>query len=306
MKHYDLLREVSFVFLAVGALVVLLAVLLGSPDYPTVRAQDVAMRQPFAFLRASANILAGNHSIQDYGPPYTPGTAKAQHILGVAPAGWAGATDRIDPETDFILKPLSRVAILNADMADALSSYEAASASQRRAWTTNYLSSLDNAAGIDGAVEIPPGEYGPVGKMMDGMLNLGKSGLLEGALETNLNLPFTLDFTRSLLYFQDEVYAGVANKLDMTGSDWGITHETGRYPGAWWLLPYAFLYQVPPFSSSRNADLLIGCIMSVAFVGLLLVPVIPLVNQGPRWLRAYRLIWRDWYEISSARKELRQ
>jgi hypothetical protein len=76
-----------------GGVIVVLAVLFGSPDYPTVRGRDVARRQPIAFLKTSANILAGNSSLQDYGPPYSPDTGNAQRFLGIAPADWSGVTD---------------------------------------------------------------------------------------------------------------------------------------------------------------------------------------------------------------------
>jgi len=294
-KPYDLLREGLVVLAGVTALVLVLSLVFSSPDYSTVRAEDVATRQPLAFLQTSADILAGEHSIQTYGPPYTSNKQDAQDVLGVSPADVTGVTDHIDPERDFVLTPLSRAAELNDDVAKALSTYEAASLAQRQDWVAAYRSALKDATVNGNSVEVPEGAYGPVGTMMQGMLSLGRSGLLEGALEANKQQPFTLDFTRSLLFFQDNVYAGVANKLDMTGSDWGITHETGRYPGAWWLWPYTFLYQIAPFSTSPNADLLIGIVMTLAFVALLLTPFIPLVNRAPRWLRIYRLIWRDWY-----------
>ena len=50
-----------------------------------------------------------------------------------------------------------------------------------------------------------------------------------------MSRPFNLDFTRALLFFQEDVDSGVAEKLDMKGEQWGIVHETGEYPGAWWL-----------------------------------------------------------------------
>jgi hypothetical protein len=295
MKPYDLLREGLIVFVIVAVVVVVVSAVLSSPDYPTVRSEDVANRQPIAFLETSANILAGNSSIQDYGPPYTSDTENAQNIIGIAPANWFGVRDRIDPVQDFIIEPLKRVAVLNEGVASALRSYEAASPDQEQAWLNAYLSALDEATVVSGEVQIPSGDYGPVPTLMNGMLDLGRAGLLEGALESSDKLPYTLDPTRSLLYFQDDVYAGVAEKLDLLGEQWGISHETGRYPGAWWLWPYTFFYQVRPMSSSDNADLQVGGIMIGVFLLLLLVPFIPVLNRLPRWAPVHRLIWRDWY-----------
>jgi hypothetical protein len=295
MKPYDLLAEGLIVLLVVVVAVVVLASVFSSPDYPTVRGEDVANRQPLAFVETSANILAGNSSIQDYGPPYTPDTANAQSLFGIAPATWFGVRDRIDPVQDFVLKPLARAAVLNDDVATALDTYEAASADQQQAWVTAYLSALDEATVVNGQVRVTPGAYGPVPILMNGMLDLGRSGLLEGALESNAKLPFTLDFTRSLLFFQDDVYASVAEKLNLLGDQWGISNETGRYPGAWWLGPYTFFYQIEPMSSSDNADLEVGAIMIGVFLVLLLVPLIPIISWLPRWLGVHRVMWRDWY-----------
>lgn len=161
------------------------------------------------------------------------------------------------------------------------------------------ISPLDQATVTNNKIQLPSGDYGPVAEMLNGMLDLGRAGLLEGALTSSSRLPFTLDFTRSLLFFQDDVDHSVANSLDMLGEQWGISHETGAYPGAWWLWPYTFLYQVPPVATSDNGDLQAGLIMTLLFFFLLLIPFIPLVNRVPRWISLYKIIWRDWYRSLS-------
>ena len=294
-KRYDLIREGLIVFIVLAVVIIVLAMLFGSPDYPAVRGEDVAQRQPIAYLKTSANILAGNSSIQGYGPPYTANSGNAQQLLGVAPAAWPGVTIPIDPPEDLILKPLARVALLNDVVAGALRTYRAASSNQQQSWLKAYLAALDKATVANGQVQVPAGGYGPVDKLMKGMLNLGRAGLLEGALESGVRLPYALDFTRSLLFFQDDVDHNVAQTLDMLGGQWGISHETGDYPGAWWLWPYTFLYQIPVISISPNGDLQAGAIMSVFFLVMLFMPFIPILNRLPRWLGVYKLIWRDWY-----------
>ena len=296
MNPYDLIREGMIVFGILAALIFVLAIVLGSPDYPTVRAEDIANRQPIAYLKTSANILAGNSEIQNYGPPYTRDNANAQEVLGVAPATWFGVTIPVNPIQDFILKPLKEMAVFDTNVAKALQTYQAASPDQQQSWLKAYLAGLDKATVNNGEVQIPNGDYGPVPAMMNGMLDLGRAGLLEGALESNELLPYNLNFTRSLLYFQDDVYHNVAASLNMLGETWGISHETGPYPGAWWLWPYTFLYQVPPMSDSPNGDLQVVLIVLVALVLVpIFLPFIPILNRIPRWLGIYKLIWRDWY-----------
>ena len=230
-KPYDLFKEGLIVLAILSAIVLILAGVFSSPDYPTLRAQDIAEIRPVAYLGTCANILAGNSSIQDYGPPYNPDTGNAQRIAGVAPADWFGVTIPLDPPRDFILKPLERASVLDNTLILPLSEYNQASSGRQQAWLTNYMSGLEQATLAGGVVQIPVGDYGPVYLLMDAMLRIGKAGLLEGALDSSARLPFEMDFTRSLLFFQDDVYAGVADSLDMLGDQWGVAHETGNYPG---------------------------------------------------------------------------
>ncbi|MGD0765714.1 MAG: hypothetical protein ABR978_05350 [Dehalococcoidia bacterium] len=295
MKPYDVLREGLVVLALATVVVVVLAAIFKSPDYPTVRGEDVANLEPIAFLQTSADILAGNHGVQDYGPPYTSDTDNAQRILGVAPANWFGATIPVDPTQDLVLAPLQRVAMLNSDVASALQEYQAASPDQQQTWTAAYIDGLGEATVENGEVSVPTGDYGPVATMMNGMLALGRAGLLEGALDSGSGLPYSLDNTKSLLFFQDDVDAGVADTLNMAGDQWGVTNETGRFPGAWWLWPYSFLYQIRPMSTSANADIEAMGIAAGAFLLLILLPFIPIVRWLPRYTGIHRLIWRDWY-----------
>lgn len=294
-KSYDLIREVLLVLLGVVIIVVVLAAVFGSPDYPTVRGEDVATKQPIAFEKTTVGILAGDSSLQEYGPPYTNNNENAQRLWGVAPATWFGVTLPIDATQDLVIKPLERVALLRSDVAQALQQYQQAPDPQKDAWNKAYTGALDNATYSNGHVLVAAGDYGPVPVMMDGMLALAKAGLLEGALQKSGQLPYALDSTLPLVYFEDDVDHNVAESLNMLGSQWGLIHETGRFPGAWWLWSYSFFYQIPPMNSSANGDLEVGVIMIVLFLILLFLPIIPGLNRIPRGIRLYRLIWRDWY-----------
>ncbi len=307
MKHYDLLREGIFVFVFVAVVAIVLAVVLGAPDYPTVNAKNVADDQPVAFLKTTTGILLGddNSAVTGYGPPYTNDPSAAQHLGPVAPADWFGVTRPIDPAWDFVLSPLARIAKINPLYAAPLQEYRAASVKQQQAWLTNYSKALDKATVSNGGqVQVPYGDYGPVKPMMDAMLSLGQSGLLEGALaaEDNRYYPYTFDFTKALLYFAAAPpYMDSATHLVQQGNpQWGIVHETGRYPGAWWLAPYQFWYEVPQIADRDNADLIVVTLMLVIFALIFFLPLIPLLNRLPHVLRVYRLIWWDWYRHHAA------
>ncbi len=295
MKPYDLIREGLIVLGVIAVIIVLLAIFWPPPDYPTVRGEEVATRQPIAYVKTAADILAGNASLQDYGPPYNPDTANSQKLLGISPITWFGVRQPLDPSKDFVLTPLSRVAVFDKDVAAALKAWQAASDKDQAAWTKAYIGALDKATVVEGRVQVAAGDYGPVPAMMQGMLNLGKAGLLEGALESNDRQPYALDTSRAMLFFQEDVDGSVADTLDMTGPQWGITHEVGNHPGPWWLWPYAIWYQIPGLNTNPNADLIAILIMLVLYLILFFLPFIPGLNRIPLGIRFYRLVWRDWY-----------
>ncbi len=295
MKPYDLIREGLIVLAFIAVAIILLAIFWPPPDYPTVRGEEVATRQPIAYVKTAADILAGNASLQDYGPPYNPETANSQKFLGISPITWFGVRQPLDPSKDFVLTPLSRVAVFDKDVAAALKTWEAASDKEQAAWTKAYTDALDKATVVDGSVQVAPGDYGPVPVLMQGMLNLGKAGLLEGALESNDRQPYALDTSRAMLFFQEDVDGSAAQTLDMTGPQWGITHEVGNHPGPWWLWPYAIWYQIPGLNTNPNTDLIAVLIMLVLYLILFFLPVIPGLNRLPLWIGFYKLVWRDWY-----------
>lgn len=294
-KPYDLLREGLIVFAIVAVVIVVLAAAFGSPDYPTLTAQEVAQKQPVGYLKMVSEYLAGSSDLQTYGPPYTKNPENAQKLLGMAPANILGVALPIDARKDFVLKPLAGVALLSPAVKDGLSQFDSAADSDRDAWVKHYTEALDKAHVVGQSVQLPAGDYGPVPVLMNGMLDLARAGFIEGALNASSTTPYALDNTKALLFMQGDIESQVAGTLDMQGGQWGISHETGNYPGAWWLWPYTFLYQIPVIANAPNADALVGAIMGLFFVVLVFLPVIPVLNRLPHGLKVYRVIWRDWY-----------
>jgi hypothetical protein len=74
-----------------------------------------------------------------------------------------------------------------------------------------------------------------------------------------------------------------------------MMNETGAYPGQPWMWLYTFWYQVPPFSTSDNADAQVWGLMMLLTVGLVLLPFIPGLRSIPRWIPVHRLVWRQYY-----------
>ncbi len=62
-----------------------------------------------------------------------------------------------------------------------------------------------------------------------------------------------------------------------------MMNETGNYPGQAWLWLYTFWYQIPPFTSSANADAQIWAIMALLSLGARLAsPPYPGVRSIPQ------------------------
>jgi hypothetical protein len=296
MKPYDLVREGLIALGIVAVLVIVLAVIFKSPDAPTVRGEDVAKNHPLDYLKTATDFLSGESGLQTYGPPYTKDKDNIQRVLGPGPAAVLGVTLPLDARQDLIITPLEKVAVLNQDVALALAAWKSAPEEKQKAWTKAFSDALDKAEESEGHVKVAGGDYGPVPVMMKGMLDLGRAGLLEGALTSSDRLPYTLDNTRAMLFFQEDVDQNIADGYDMKGSQWGITHEVGNLPGPWWLWPYAIWYQIPPLTTAPNADVIVGSLMVLFFLLLFFAPFIPVLKHLPKWIPLYRVIWRDWYE----------
>ena len=72
-------------------------------------------------------------------------------------------------------------------------------------------------------------------------------------------------------------------------------NETGSYPGQAWLWLFTLWYQIPPYNTAQNADLLVVFTVGLLTTLLLLVPFIPGLRDLPRWLGLHRLVWREHY-----------
>jgi hypothetical protein len=206
----------------------------------------------------------------------------------------AGVRIPINTARDDVLTPLHSVAEIDPRVASALRTFNHASARQQAAWETAFDHALHKASVRGERVALPSGAYGPVAPMLTALLNLGRAGLLEPAVDRSDRI-YSTDNTRSLLFLQASALPALAQKYHLVGTQWGMMNETGNYPGQAWLWLYTFWYQVPAYASSPNVDALVIATMGVLTLVLLVLPWIPGLNQLPRLLGVYRLIWRDYY-----------
>jgi len=192
-----------------------------------------------------------------------------------------------------VIGPLSTVTG-DTILTSALQEYKAASADQQTAWATAYGDALGKAPDNDPA-KVANGDYGPLPVLVLRLLDLARSGGLDGQLLASGGF-YQTDYAKPLLFLADGTYLEDQARAEHLGGDqWGMMNETGRYPGQAWLWLYTFWYQIPPFSTSDNADAQVWALMMVLSLLLVLLPFIPGLRSIPRLTRVYRLIWRQHY-----------
>ncbi len=301
MQNFDILKELVIMSAIALILVVALAGIFSSPDEKALTLKSVATADPLGFTTVALSELAGTSALADYGPPYNNGTGPVQNVGPISPQQSAGVTIPIDGAQVYVVGPLDTVQSENVK--SAVATYTGASADQQTAWTTAYADALNKANGtldanghLNGAHDAA---FGPLPTMFDSLLDLARSGGLDGYLLTIDGKFYQTDFTKPLLFLNEKALPDRADQLKLVGDQWGMMNSAGLYPGQAWLWLYTFWYQVPagPYNGP-NADIAVWLTMAVLTLLLIIVPYIPLVNRLPRFLGIHRLIWRDYYAHS--------
>ncbi len=296
LREYDLVKEIVIAVVVVGFLALSLAALFSSPDEKALTMQSWATEAPADFVQTAAGELAGTTTSASYGPPYNT-NGSGQNIGTVNLGKIAGVRIPIDPAKSFVIEPLS----IEPDSVTkpAIATWGAASAKQEIEWASAYADALSK----DGkalSIADPTGKFGPVPTLVTSLFSMAKSGALDGALTTSdTNLP--TNFTKPLLFLADSgtYFPDKAAAQHLSGDQWGVMNETGSWPGQSWLWLYSLWYQIEPFKSSGNADILVMSLMGVLSLGLIFLPLLPIISRIPYWIPVHRLIWRKWYQRKS-------
>jgi hypothetical protein len=296
--RYDLLKEVTVCFFVVLALVVGLSIVFSSPDDKPVTLKSWSNTAPIDFVTTAITELDGTSPTASYGPPYTNTPGAGQKLGPVALEHVTGVTIPIDTAKDFVIDPL--MTLPSRTVRADVSAYEGAGAPRQQRWTAAFEKGVAKASFVNGHLQLPKLSYGPVLPMMSDLLSMARSGALDGALLATPQL-YGTDYTKPLLFLADGTYmADLAQARHLLGTQWGMMNETGNFPGQAWLWLYTMWYQIPPWSTSSNGDVLVWATMMVLTLLLILVPFIPGLRSIPRWTRVYRLIWRRYYRSVEA------
>jgi len=290
-RPYDLVREFVIALVVVIVLSGGLAAIFSSPDDPAITMAGWAKAAPSDVVATAAGELAATTTSATYGPPYN-SNADGQKLGPLSLQKWAGVRLPVD-SASLILRPLSN---LSGDpaLATALATWKTATPDQQTKWATAYSDALAKAPGNDPA-KVAAGAYGPVPALSTAFLGLAKTGGLEGALTSSGNF-YGGDQTQSLLLLTDGAYLeNLARAQNLGGDQWGMMNEAGNAPGQPWMWLYTFWYQVPPFSTSDNADAQVWGLMMFLTLCLMFLPFIPGLRSIPRWIPLHKLIWRNYY-----------
>lgn len=287
----DFVKHLLGTTLVIAVLTLALSAIFREPVRPALTISSYANENPVAFLQVALGDLDGTGDIANYGPPYNHGTGSVQDFL----QQWVGVIHPVDTKTDFILRPLAFAAHLDPRLSAPLYTFRTASAAQQAQWEAAYKKGLAAARVDNGVVHLPPGSYGPVAPMMQGLLQLGQSGLMTGVLNRS-PASYQFDSQNSLLFLQGKPLQDAAAKLELQGNQWGIIHEENApYPGPWWMTIVTAVYQIPFISNASAADALALGSGLLLFVILMIAPWLPGINRLPRVLGVHRLIWKDYY-----------
>lgn len=298
MAPYDLIREVTIIGAVVLVLVILFAGVFSSGDERPLTLQGVAQSDPVGFTTVSLAELDGSSDLAGYGQPYNDTPGATQSLGPISFQQLAGVSIPIDTAQVYVYGPLATID--NADVQSAVATYKAASADQQSKWTAAYSDALtkntNGALNASGGLVLPAGDYGPLPVMFDALLANARSGAMDGILLASGTF-YQTDYTKSLLFLNESALPDKADAEKLAGDQWGMMNEPGPYPGQAWLWLYTVWYQIPaqPFNGP-NADVAVAVVMLILTLLLFLVPYIPFLDRLPRYLKLYRVIWRDHYK----------
>jgi hypothetical protein len=291
---YDIVKEGVIALLVVAILSLVLAIVFGSPDVPAITLKKWSNVAPVDFAQDALSQLNGTSETATYGPPYN-NASIGQELGPLSLAKWVGVTMSINTANVFVIDPLKTLPA-QAPLSSDLRQWSNATSSTRSTWVANYTKAAVHLSFADGSLVLKTTNAGPVPVMMNSLVTMARTGALDQALGNEGDF-YNTNYTLPLLFLEDGNYLGnQATKQHLAGDQWGMMNETGNYPGQAWLWLYTFWYQIPPFSTSGNGDVLVWALMMLLSLLLLLVPFLPGIRSIPRKSRVYRIIWREHYQ----------
>jgi hypothetical protein len=190
----------------------IIALAVASPRPPAVTMQSWAQESPKDFLYTTLTEVNQTSLSATYGPPYQSGTGNSTQGYGFfSPQKWVGKRVPVDAFVNYVQQPLTTTPSAVPGVASALASWSAASPAQQATWSQAYTSALQSASFTSGTYDMPGGNYGPLGPILQAQFELAVAGGLDNALkanETNAAIWYANNQTFALLYFGDSGQGG--------------------------------------------------------------------------------------------------
>ena len=266
---------------AVLAAIVALASVLGSPDWPRDRIATVATQDPGGAVLAFTQELDGTAS------------------------SW-GNTGEVGqaPDRLFVLGPVRAFSpLLGAGAAAAVTAYDEAAPTQRRAWSAAYDAALmtitpQASADMGGMATTPSpdyrrlaalqGDFGPVPALTQASLRLAQGGYLDMYLMDQM--PGHSEHLATIWLYDEPQMLNTAISGGLTDDQWGMVKERGFPVGPWYLILPAIIHVLLPGGGTGLGFTLWN--VALALVFLLAVPLLPGLRSVPQRLHLYRLVYR--------------
>lgn len=331
-RPYDLIKELIISSTIVAVIVVGLSVLFASPDPPSATFKEWAGEAPGDFVSTTLSEVDGTSLSATYGPPYQPASEQNGSLQGfgpLSPERWFGATIPINTFEDYVARPLGTLPDPDGEIAEALQEWRKASGDEQTAWAKAYTDALAKAKFSGGTYDVPDGDYGPLGTIIEAQYAFALSGGLDNAIvanRTDARIWYSNDQTFALLYFGDSGQGGAASSCIspgqavpdpdgcwwynqsvgntapryggyLAGGTWGVINEVANWPGAWWLFPYSFWYQWGYGATGQSGDLYAMILTGAVTMLFIFLPWIPGLRNIPHWTRFYKVMWGDYYKM---------
>jgi hypothetical protein len=266
------------------ALVAIVAAIMGSPNYPRATIADAANGDPGGAVLAFTQELDGTSS-----------SAQNATEFGMG-----------NPGQVFVVQPLHQyLLLLSIDVADALRTYQAASADQQQKWASNYDMALgtimpSGSGGMEegmgtsspdySKIDTLTGDFGPIPTVVKADLMLAQNGYLEEYLQS-VDPGHSFHLVNIWLYDHPGLLNSAVEE-GLTDDQWGMVKERGFPVGPWYLIVPAIIHvDLPNGTGATGTGFVLGN-LAFAFVLLFLVPLVPGLRDLPKYLKLYRFIYR--------------
>src|SRR5476651_483372 len=107
LREYDLFKELTVGVSVMVVLTVILALVLGSPDEPSVTLKSWANAQTADFAATATAELGGTSDTAQYGPPYSNTKGATQTIGALDLQSLSGVQLPVNTANAFVLAPLA-------------------------------------------------------------------------------------------------------------------------------------------------------------------------------------------------------